>query len=821
MKKLKTLYAVLLLVIVVFSCMVSAIAESDVMPVEYDELMTVGEQTGDVSEAVTEGSTTEGAIPNSIPEDIMKDVEISPTVPDGMDPDGNYVEGVSPVMPTVDPIDTIPQTESEVPQTESQVPEEITEAPVPQIGTDQLQPEIPIGDEDYGEVSITKYVYGDTGYRLEQGVRYIFHREGVAEDEPRTGMTDEKGHFDISLPTGSYQVEEEGIDATVKADVFTIHVEKDGKQFIRIVDDEVQSNLLVLVRDALTGEPLEGVTLEFYREDLKVNFADPMAIESTESLTTDKEGYIHLFPSANSTDFSVMEGDIGYKVVSTPAGYEISDSIIPVHVQASDVVKGQYTLDIALGYAKGSVEISAKDKASEAQLAGVVFLLAAAEDIRIAENNLAYSKGETVSEIVTNENGLAVIENLPEGHYQVFLKQRLDGYVFDQEAKMVNITREEKALRVSFELVPTMISINVTNEVNGDVAGIRFQYGMQGQQTKIAETDGNGHALISKLTPGTWTLKMSNTKEGTEQDTNEYTFVVDENGYINGKIAEYINITLKKKAQSGAIVANSKLTISIIDAEDESFILGSAFEVLGENGQVITNGIMRSGPVVIEDLPAGRYIVRQTVASKGYVISKEEYPVELNIDRTVTITNDRVYGYIEINKLTSTKMEGIAGAKFIVSDVSKKELEVVTTGKDGKAITNKYPIGVYADGVMTPVTYYISEKSPASGFQEDGKVYEVAFDYLDSETPLVYIRIKIPGFAKVQNTVYTTNGQADALSSSGISNGTAAGKAGNPEGVSAGKTGLTNRLPLLLAGFCVMAVCGIGLLVIHFIKKRR
>lgn len=93
-------------------------------------------------------------------------------------------------------------------------------------------------------------------------------------------------------------------------------------------------------------------------------------------------------------------------------------------------------------------------------LAGVIFEVYVAEDIVSPDglDTVYYAKDTIVAEIVTNDKGIASIENLPLGKYYLIETKTLEGFVLDSEPVMADLSYIDQDTRVVYA------GMEVTNE---------------------------------------------------------------------------------------------------------------------------------------------------------------------------------------------------------------------------------------------------------------------------------------------------------------------------------------------------------------------
>lgn len=188
--------------------------------------------------------------------------------------------------------------------------------------------------------------------------------------------------------------------------------------------------------------------------------------------------------------------------------------------------------------------------------------------------------------------------------------------------------------------------------------------------------------------------------------------------------------------------ALGKLEIVKIDAEDENlFLEGAEFEILDLEGKVIDTLITDKNGYAYKELPYGQYIIRETKAPKGYLISNVERPVIVNGNKSfkkLTITNikeESPKGKIRILKVDSdynSKQKEfiplLKGAEFEIRDINGKLITKLITDENG-----------YAESILDYGEYKIVEVKPPAGYEGLDKDLLVE---VDSSRNIIPIMVK-------------------------------------------------------------------------------
>ena len=132
-------------------------------------------------------------------------------------------------------------------------------------------------------------------------------------------------------------------------------------------------------------------------------------------------------------------------------------------------------------------------------------------------------------------------------------------------------------------------------------------------------TDENGQIELKYLSPGSYTVQEAETQAGFVLDDTVYEFLVDQTGRI--VIGE------EDPADEGMLNLENdytKVYISKQDATTGKELPGAELEVLHKKtGEVKEKWTSGEEPHYIEALPQGDYILRETMAPKGFKVAQD------------------------------------------------------------------------------------------------------------------------------------------------------------------------------------------------------
>ena len=425
---------------------------------------------------------------------------------------------------------------------------------------------------------------------------------------------------------------------------------------------------------------------------------------------------------------------------------------------------------------KVEIAVVKKDAENGATVEGAVFGLYAKADI-LAHGEVIVKADTLLGEAMTGKDGRAVfVQDLPFGEYYIREEQAPAGYVSSGETIEVSAAYQGQDVKAAeyiseFENEPTTISIKKTDLATG--------VELSGATLTVLDKDGNTvdtwksvkgeEHIIERLTVGeTYTLREELAPYGYLK-AEEITFTVDDT-------AEIQKVEMKDDVPTGALLINKEgeflEDVSLLDSiggwitQLFEYVTGSlkdvAFEVYaledikaadGESGDyykkdelVDTITTDDTGIAKLENLPLGKYYVKEKETAEGYVLDGEIREIDLTYrdQDTAVVTfstdwqNNRQKAEVNVMKTEKDSDRAVEGTVFSLcakEDITNKDGEVImeadtvieekSTDKDGKlSFSADLPIGF---------PYYVKETAPAPGFTSEGEVQEFDFTYEGAE----------------------------------------------------------------------------------------
>lgn len=429
------------------------------------------------------------------------------------------------------------------------------------------------------------------------------------------------------------------------------------------------------------------------------------------------------------TSSPIKYGTYYVKEITAPQGYILGSKPSDEITIKKTAAHGTITMTNEK-YTAGSITIMKEDEDGK-PLAGAEFMLF----------------GPKTDKRTTDNNGVAIFENLPAGDYHVSETKRPTNYGgFNGSVHIkINTSGEAKTITAAenVEVEGSNITINWTNTrdkgsisitktgsankpLQDAVFGLYKDADATGNPEIIKSTDKNGEALFADLAAGKYYVKEIAAPNGYVLDETIRPFT------IGGNDAWDVKTDIENSLKQYTLKLTKK-------GDDGNLLEGVEFTLSGNGISSITKSSDEDGVVKFEGLPFGRYTIAETKAPQGYVKAK---PINVTIDEKNTVgaytPNQAVDGGTITNEHTVLTV-------LKIDDADKKRLA-------GATFRIKNSAGQYVSAENGKFKAFVSDEGGASVFEtgEDGKF---TLEYLPVGNNYELEEISAPqGYIKVKGT---------------------------------------------------------------------
>ena len=512
----------------------------------------------------------------------------------------------------------------------------------------------------------------------------------------------------------------------VRGDVL---LEKTGLQLVRF-EDEQDAYGNTVMRPVFQNGYLAGAVFElraaedivgkegsvFYRKD-----------ELIETLTTSKTGPVksRVLPLGK---YSLTE-------ISTPDGYVLDATPHPFTLAAVDQQTALVEVKVSAGNTYLPVRVTLRKQKENLLLTetadgmihqtvetvpgeGFVFGLFNRDVITYGDSQKLPANTLMATGATDSQGNLTFSGLYPHGDYYIKELSVPDGWLLGAQTYPVTLTPDHKAsgenvITVYLDqpilnrLIYTPVTLTKTNITGAEkLPGALIEvYDAEGNIIYREYTDANGEIPNIPVVPGTYTFKETYAPSGYALNTAIKTFTVTADGQVHGDtvIRDEVNrVTLKKIRQNGEALA------------------GAVFGLFNEQGDQVQEATSDAdGSVVFQQIPYGRYTIRELSAPYGYHPSAQTW--EVTVDGTYqnpiglldTVVNEDAPGRIRILKQDELDQHVIAGVRFDIYSVDE-----AGNAADCVAQMTTNEQGIAESPDLFPADYIVMEHAVPTGYEE-------------------------------------------------------------------------------------------------------
>ena len=425
-------------------------------------------------------------------------------------------------------------------------------------------------------------------------------------------------------------------------------------------------------------------------------------------------------------------------------------------------------------------------------LEDVSFRLVAAEDITTPEGTIRYTKGQVVSNDITDKDGLANTSEVYLGKYVLEEVSTPNGYIISSQPVNLDIVytnQYEKVQYVDTQLENERQDVNLSfkkefKELENSRFKIEGQEAIFGIYTRNSLKNYNDENVLGQdelvdimimdnnnnvasnvnLPEGTYYVKELYVSNPYEKSNEQYDFTVE---FINSE-----DRTLSLTVNDGVItnvadVAEFELIVfpdtvwneldienefDRKDLEDLAEVFGVADKTYGVySDEECTKPVMtiddkeatfvtnEDGIINVPDMPTGTYYLKEIIAPYGYELSDEVIKVEINEDDNFVLlkAKEPLKKASLLQKIDSFTKDVLAGVKFEITDEND---ELVYTGVTNEEGIVEIPIIYFENGqeyyykeISAPDMYNINDEKQKFTAKYDEEKCEWTLDIITVE----------------------------------------------------------------------------------------
>lgn len=544
------------------------------------------------------------------------------------------------------------------------------------------------------------------------------------------------------LPFRWYYIEEEKAPEgyLLNEDVREIKLNSTEGITLQFEDKKALADIEFIKKD-IEGTSLPGVGFTLYDEEHNL----------VEKVLSNSEGKV-IFSDITPGTYTIEETGV-------PTGYKPLDRDIEVEVKINEDGTGIEVTFTYNGIEYGNGEPLIVSNELVDVYGDISLHKIDADDMSLAgaEFTLYDGNGENaVGTSTSDADGNVEFNHIPLGTYVIKETKAPDGYLKLTDEITVKVERSPSLTEavvtyssdgtVFSDDEPTVknksvdIALSKVDKNSNPLAGAEFTlYGQDGDTVQTAVSNDLGEVVFTAVPEGTYTIKETRVPSRYKDYGKVITAVVtveDSEAHVTFTVdgADFDGTVVNEKKPGGGDTTPvlGKIAVKKVD-EDKKVLSGAEFTLYGEDGKVVDKGVTGSdGIVSFTALEPGTYVLKETDAPEGYVLSSEETEVTVKSDdvKTFTFTNKKEEplkpGGIEIFK-TDENGNPLSGAWFSLIDENGSTLQNVQT-VDGRGVFEDVAPGKYTvKEVQAPAGYELSSSQVVSVTAESGETVTAGF----------------------------------------------------------------------------------------------
>ena len=512
----------------------------------------------------------------------------------------------------------------------------------------------------------------------------------TSENEAAKGITDENGivKFENLVYGNYYYVETKAPKG---------YVLNSSRHYFTISENGV------VLKETVNNEKILG-NIKVVKVDEDTNF-----LANAEITLSDLEGNVvqKALTDENGlvTFTNIPYGDYEVKETKAPEGYNLSKEVLKVSVDQEETGLLYEAGTITNTKIRDNIKINKLDQDAN-KVVGAEFTLYNSDD-------------EVISTAVTNEDGVALFEDVVYGDYYIKETKTPEGYIGTDEKFDVSIKENnvDKSIEIENTRIKGNLEISKSDGNNNQLKGAEFTvYDLFDKEVQKVETDENGIAKFEDLVYGNYYYIETKAPEGYVLDSTRHDFEIKDN-----------EVVLRETIENERILGNIKVVK--IDEYDK-FLSNAEITLYDLEGNVVQKAVTdENGLVIFTNVPYGDYKVKESIAPEGYNLSEEILKVSVDSNETGLIyeagkiTDTKIKADIKINKLDQDGNK-VVGAEFTLYNNDDEVIGTTVINEDGIALFEDIVYGdYYIKETKTPEGYIGTDKKIEVSVKENNSVY--------------------------------------------------------------------------------------------------
>ena len=506
---------------------------------------------------------------------------------------------------------------------------------------------------------------------------------------PQEFRTDENGEIDLSmLPPGSYVVTEKSCDGYVIDEAQRIIELKPNEDAQFVFTNHIKPSLQ-LIKLSSDGSRLAGVTFRIAKIEDGSHYLDRTTSSTGEILVSDLEPGVY-----SVRELSSVQGHI-------PDDTEHHVELFPGQTRTITLTNDK----------RPNLYIHKTDADTGEPIEHTVYLVKGAD-------------GHSIAEVETDENGVAVVENLLPGVVEVIEKSVPEPYLLAEDSQMVTLfpNRDRDVYFQNYKR-PTIEIIKENSITHDRIENVPFQVWYASNNTATGEyndlgvfyTDEEGRIVLSdpdlSLRDGWFRVKELEPAPGfalADPDTQE-AFIAAGEGHtfrFSNRPLSAISVW-KYDSETGAAIEGAVFQVRYLSGNTS----GTGGTVIGTyrtsvNGSFTVTGC-KAGTYIIEELSIDGSQVLDTPPQTVYLSGKDQEVVQVYFGNSPK-------GSLLIKKVSSADNSPISDVQFFVT-----ESDGTVVGDSNGYFTTDSAGTILIEGIDPGTTLVVKETRAKDGFLLD------------------------------------------------------------------------------------------------------